>query len=126
MEEKKGIFRWQKFVRGFWITIGSIFFFFLFGLFTLISSGPSDEEDLTDNQQYVITVSHGANTYTYYCSGYSRNPENHSYILIDYKGKPFYEIFNTPEIYMRASLNPKYKKEYFQKKEVKTNPDKSI
>lgn len=117
MGEKKERSIWQKFVRGFWIVVGSIVTVIILGFFIMFSSSPTDDKDLTDNQQYVVYVSHGTNNYIYYCSGYTRNLVNRSFILIDYEGKPSAEIVITSTTGFRVQLNPDYKKEYFEKKE---------
>jgi len=114
-EEKKERTMWQKLVRGFWITLGSIVAIFVIGVITLSNTGPGDEEDITDNQEYVFQVTHGTTTYTYYCSGYKRNLVNGSYILIDYNGKPTAEVVITNGAYFRIIKNENYNPEYFKK-----------
>ena len=94
-KEKKERTMWQKLVRGFWITLAILVTIFVIGIVSLSNAGPSDEEDLTDNQEYVFQVTHGTSTYTYYCSGYTRNIINGSFILIDYEGKPTAEVVIT-------------------------------
>lgn len=126
MGEKKERTGWQKLVRGFWITIGVILAVIIFGFIALFNSGPSDIDDLTDNQEYVITVTHEATTYTYYCTGYTKNMINGSYILVDYEGKPTAEIFLTNSMYLRVQKNPNYKKEYFEKEKEEEVPPKSV
>ena len=113
---------WQKLVRGFWITLAILVTIFVIGIVSLSNAGPSDEEDLTDNQEYVFQVTHGTSTYTYYCSGYTRNIINGSFILIDYEGKPTAEVVITDGAYYRITKNSKYKPEYFEKEKEKVPP----
>jgi len=120
MGEKKERTGWQKFVRGFWITVGVICALVVFAFISLFGSAQEpDVKDLKDNQIYVATVTHGANSYTYYCTGYTKNIINNSYILLNYEGEPTAEIFMSSSIYFRVTKNPNYKKEYFEKEEEK-------
>ena len=114
---KKERTSWQKFTRGFWIIVGGFAGVVVLGLITMLASSPSEDMDLTDNQQYVATVSHDKTVYTYYCTGYIRNLSNGSFVLIDYKGEATNELFITSTTYFQVKKNPKYKEEYFQKLE---------
>jgi len=132
MAEKEERSPWKKFVRVFWITVSVIVAIIIFGFITMFSSVPIDAEDLTDNQQYVATVSHDGTVYTYYCTGYIRNIINGSFVLIDYKGEATNELFITEGTYFQVKKNPNYKEEYFQeleKEKVKVKekiPPKSV
>ena len=116
-KEKKERTGWQKFVRGFWITVSVICAVIVFGFIALVgSTNEPDHVDLSDNQKYVITVTYEATTYNYYCTSYTRNIINNSYVLLDHKGKPFAEIMMSQNLFMRVTENPNYKPEYFEKK----------
>lgn len=113
-EEKKERTPWQKVVRGFWITLACIGALVVFFVISMIPTEDDDRSDITDNQEYVATVSHNGTVYTYYCTGYTRHLINGSFILINYKGEPTHELFITAGTYFQVKKNPDYKKEYFE------------
>ena len=125
-KEKKERTPWQKVVRGFWITLAAIGCLITFFFVSMIPTEDDDRKDITDNQEYVVRVTHEANTYTYYCTGYKRNIINSSFILIDYKGNSTDELVVLPGTYFRISKNPEYKEDYFQKSEDKETSRKQI
>ena len=122
MAEKEERSPWKKFVRGFWITLGCIVALFVFFIISMIPTEDDDRSDITDNQEYVITVSNGTINLTYYCSGYARNLVNSSFILIDYNGEATNEIVITSSTFFVIGKNPDFKKEYFEKKKDELKP----
>lgn len=125
-KDQKGRTFWQKFIRGLWISLGCILGLLIFFFISMIQTEDDDAKDITDNQIYVIKVSHEANTYTYYCTFYIKNPVNSSFILFDYNIDITNEIMIQPGIYFRIEKNPRYKKEYFKKKEKKEKKEEKF
>lgn len=111
--KKEGRSIWKKLIKGFWITAGVLVVIFIIFIST-VTPPDADKSDLYDNQRYEVSVSHAGTTYIYYCTEYSRNFINGSFILIDYKGEPSHELFIGKDAYFRISKNANYKEIYFE------------
>jgi len=86
---------------------------------------PEAEDELVNNQKFIVEVSHDGKTYSYYCQDYIRDriTGGNTLILLDYKGTPSYEIIVTETMFVRSKSNPHYYPQFFEKlKETKTEP----